>query len=120
MLTQDDIKIIKKLVREAIKEYVIDTCFENDNPKKQPKKTSSRKTNTYIHNGKPKPTIKITGMITKETEKALFIKFDEKEAWIPKSTVKSWKPTKEQNQSLEIETWVLKKNEILTETAMIN
>ncbi|MFX1568126.1 MAG: hypothetical protein ACFFCV_07140 [Promethearchaeota archaeon] len=114
MLTPDDIKTIKEIVKESIKEYFIESCFEDDIPVVPPKKKPKKKTNAQIHNSKPKPTTKITGTIKKETQKALCIKFDVIEAWIPKSTVKTWKPTKDQEQQLEIETWVLKKNEVLT------
>ncbi|MHA1491293.1 MAG: hypothetical protein ACTSRI_16785 [Promethearchaeota archaeon] len=59
--------------------------------------------------------VKIGGKIKSESEKALLIVFDSgKEQWIPKSTVRSgYDKDKEKTQKFVIDTWVLRKNNII-------
>ena len=57
----------------------------------------------------------ISGLFKGETDKAIFLKFsEEKEAWIPKSTLhNSFNVDKENYQTFMIDTWVLKKNNVI-------
>jgi hypothetical protein len=65
---------------------------------------------------KENDTSSIKGMITNETEKALLLMFNGgMEVWIPKSLIHSkYKPESTTTQSFTIETWILKKNKIIT------
>ena len=57
----------------------------------------------------------LTGTCKGETEKALLIEFEgNKEIWIPKSTIRSnFDPNSTQPQKIEIDSWILKKNNII-------
>ena len=64
---------------------------------------------------KPPETSILSGQCKGETEKALLIQFEgSKEIWVPKSTVRSNYDAKfTGTQNFEIDTWILKKNNIL-------
>jgi MFS superfamily sulfate permease-like transporter len=62
-----------------------------------------------------KPQSEINGTIESETDKALLIKFDQdKQIWIPKSRIHSnFKSDNSNDQSFVIESWILKKNNLI-------
>lgn len=62
------------------------------------------------------------GKILRETEKALFIAFENgRESWVPKSTVySSYNSNSEEKQKLTIAKWLLMKNNILLESTNVN
>ena len=70
---------------------------------------------TYNNNNSDKAS-QITGSLKGETAKALLINFQSgKELWIPKSTIHSnYQIEKNVNQKFLIDTWILKKNKILS------
>ncbi len=72
--------------------------------------------NNPDNNGNPSKIKKINGSIKGETDKALLIQFDNAiEVWIPKSTINSgFDNTKNVIQRFTIDSWILKKNNILS------
>ncbi len=69
-----------------------------------------------FNDGKPSEIKDITGTIKGETDKALLIQFDnEAEVWIPKSTIHSgFNNTKNLVQKFTIDSWILKKNKVVS------
>jgi len=56
----------------------------------------------------------VDGIILGETEKAILIKFDNKEVWVPKSTINNhYLPRKNLSQNFLINNWFLKKNNLI-------
>ena len=55
----------------------------------------------------------VDGIILGETEKAILIEFDNKEVWVPKSTINNhYLPRKNLSQKFLINNWFLKKNNL--------
>ena len=56
----------------------------------------------------------VDGIILGETEKAILIEFDNKEVWVPKSTINNhYLPRKNLSQKFLINNWFLKKNNLI-------
>lgn len=90
---------------EELTEEPPSTIVKEEIVKKEAKSSTTTQAETTI----------IEGVIKNSTEKALFIEFTpEHEVWIPKSTLHSDYDVKnEKVQSFEIDTWILKKNNLI-------
>ena len=133
MLTYAQIEILRLLLEHLLHEKIkYATGSSKTNSQKEPKNNKIEIPQLETPKAEipkqipPKPEIikepvvldkqtEISGLVKGETEKALFLKFsDEKEAWIPKSTLHNeYNMDKTTYQRFLIDTWVLKKNSVI-------
>jgi hypothetical protein len=124
MLYEAEILLLEMLLKHILKEKIAFSTVLKFN-----RSSSSRSDPTSEHliiveeqsnsllskSDKANNETEIKGKISGETEKALCIDFGQKEVWVPKSTIKSdYQPIIGMNQEFLIDTWILKKNAILT------
>jgi len=74
------------------------------------------KQSNKVQNSNTADITQVEGVIKSETEKALFIQFNNgQEVWFPKSTVHSnYSPNRDFNQKFLIDNWILRKNKIIS------
>jgi len=121
-LTEDQIEIFRALLNHIFYEKIENaTSFSNSNNTMKSPSVNLKNNITpqliveevkiYDSNSN----IKINGIVNGETDKALLIQFsDQKESWIPKSTIHSeYDKSDNTEQNFIIDEWVLKKNQIL-------
>jgi hypothetical protein len=124
MLNFAQSEILRRLLEHLLEEKIVyaTTLNSPDDSSKQESKSESRKINSkstpVIQENieySDKPQSEITGTIEGETDKALLIKFDQdKQIWIPKSRIHSnFKPDNSSDQTFLIESWILKKNNLI-------
>lgn len=122
LLNYGEVEVFKALLEHVFQEKVISSTEARKREdvsgaelKKEPnqiiaEETSEEKTEPIIAE-----TAVLTGVYESETEKALLIAFEGKKAiWVPKSTIRSSFDSKiTASQKFEIDTWILKKNNII-------
>ncbi|MFX0072814.1 MAG: hypothetical protein ACFFAO_17165, partial [Candidatus Hermodarchaeota archaeon] len=105
ILTPTKKKVSDKLNHIIIQEEII-------------KETLKDKDNEFIEedDGKQREVKIVSGIIKKETNKALLIQFDNNvEIWVPKSRIYSgFENNKEIPQDFSIDSWILSKNKIIS------
>ena len=124
MLNFAQSEIFKRLLEHLLEEKIVYATILNspDDSSKPESKRESRKINPkstpVVQESieySDKPQSEIAGTIEGETDKALLIKFDQdKQIWIPKSRIHSnFKPDNSSDQTFLIESWILKKNNLI-------
>lgn len=124
MLNFAQSEIFRRLLEHLLEEKIVyaTTLNSPDDSSKPESKRESRKINPkstpVVQESieySDKPQSEITGTIEGETDKALLIKFDQdKQIWIPKSRIHSnFKPDDSSDQTFLIESWILKKNNLI-------
>ena len=115
LLNYGEIEVFKALLTHVFQEKVINSTEAKKREdfsefRKITEETSEEKTESVIIE-----TVVLAGVCEGETEKALLIAFEGKKAiWAPKSTIRSNFDSKSTaSQKFEIDTWILKKNNIM-------
>jgi len=121
LLNYGEIEVFKALLEHTFQEKVISSTEvkkreEFSEPKKKidqriTEETAQEKENTSVLS----ETVILEGICRGETEKALLIVFEgNKELWVPKSTIhSSFDSNITSPQKFEIDSWILKKNNLL-------
>jgi len=121
VLNYGEAEVFKALLEHAFQEKVIgSTEVKKREDFSELKKERSQETTRESLEEKKENVLRestvLTGACTGETEKALLIDFEgnNKEIWIPKSTIRSsFDSNITDSQTFEIDTWILKKNNLL-------
>ena len=115
-----EVEVFRTLLEHTFQEKVINsTEVKKREEASKPKKKTSQKIAKETSEEKGEPVLRETavlaGVCNGETEKALLIAFEgNKEIWVPKSTIRSsFDPNKTGSQNFEIDSWILKKNNLL-------
>ena len=118
LLNYGEIEVFKALLEHTFQEKVIgSTEVKKREDFSESKKETSQKIETLEEKKEHvlRESAVLTGVCSGETEKALLIAFEgNKEIWVPKSTIRSsFDSNLTGSQTFEIDTWILKKNNLL-------
>ncbi len=110
LLNYGETEVFKALLEHVFQEKVIASTEVKQREDFSEEKTSEEKRKPVLIE-----TAVLAGVCSGETEKALLIAFEgKKEIWVPKSTIRSSFDSKiTSSQKFEIDTWILKKNELM-------
>jgi hypothetical protein len=123
LLIYGEVEVFKALLEHVFQEKVINSTEvkkREDRSIAGGKKQASPITTEETSEEKIEPVIKETAVLAGacegETEKALLIAFEGNKAiWVPKSTIHSdFDSESKKAQKFEIDTWILKKNKVIT------
>jgi len=119
ILNYGETEVFKALLEHTFQEKVISSTEvkkrEDFSTKKETSGIISEKTSEGKRESVLIETAVLAGVCSGETEKALLIAFEgKKEIWVPKSTIRSSFDSKiTSSQKFEIDTWILKKNNLM-------
>lgn len=120
ILNYGEIEVLKKLLEHVLQEKVISSTEvkkreEVTEFKKETQEITAEKTSEDKREPVLVETAELAGVCKGETEKALLIAFEgKKEIWVPKSAILSnFDPKTTDSQKFEIDTWILKKNNLM-------
>ncbi len=127
VLNYGEVKVFKTLLEHTFQEKVIASTEvvkreEATELKKETIVTATEVAPELVIKPMLVETAILTGVIKGETEKALLIDFKgKKEIWVPKSAIVSNYDSKSTNfQEFEIDTWILRKNNLIDKTHSVS